>query len=276
MDHGLPRSSHDLDRVIPLPVLQLLPVLDRLRLLVRAWVRVRACLVVVLLSMILRIVPRHVLALALAHLLVAVLGASIGPIIPGGALALVRIPVVTAVAWGVLRTQILLVLLGMVDLLWLLHVLIAAAVPVHFDAHVGSRGVGTCRRQDLLAVLGCILHHVVVVVVLLRLPPNRRVRLIIQRFVRQVLQLLAIVTYSRQFRVILFISLLISIRGAGREIWSQGAHFHHVVVLRGLSLMFIFSLRLPVAILVRPLLSILSWMACIQVLALGRLLAVFR
>lgn len=121
----------------------------------------------------------------------------------------------------------------------------------------------------------------VVGVVLLRLPPNRRVRLIIQRFVRQVLQLLAIMTYSRQFRVILFISLLISIRGACREIWSQGAHFHHVVVLLGLSLLLIFSLWLPVAVLVRPLLSILSWivvapLACIQVLALGRLLAVFR
>ena len=137
MDHGLPRSSHDLDRVIALPVLQLLPVLDRIRLLVRARVRVRVRLEVVLLSVILGIVPWHGLALALAHLLVAVLGASVRPIIPRGALALVM-PVVIAVAWRVLRAQILLVLLGMVDLLGLLHVVIAAAVPVHFDAHVGS------------------------------------------------------------------------------------------------------------------------------------------
>ena len=102
-----------------------------------------------------------------------------------------------------------------------------------------------------------------------------------QRSVRQVRHLPTVVTYSRQFRMILFISLLISIRRASREVRSQGAHFHLEFVTQGLPLLLILSLWLPVPVFVRSALRILSLilmtpLACVQVLALGLLLAVFR
>ena len=138
LDHGLPRRGHDLHRIIALPILQLAPVLNSILLVVCARVRVRVRLVAKLLAVILRVVARHVLALSFAHLLIAVLVTSVRSVIPrGGVLALMRLPIIIAVAWSVLRPQIVLVLLRVVDVLGLLHPVVAAALPVHFEANIG-------------------------------------------------------------------------------------------------------------------------------------------
>lgn len=106
--------------------------------MVRARVRVRVRLVAWLLAAILRVVARHVLALSFAHLLIAELVTSVRSVVPrGGVLALMRLPIIIAVAWSILRPQIVLVLLRVVDVLGLLHEVVAAALPVHFEADVG-------------------------------------------------------------------------------------------------------------------------------------------
>lgn len=136
MDRGLPRRGHDLHRVIALPILQLAPVLNSILLVVCARVRVRVRLEAML-AVILR-VAHHVLALSIAHLWIAVLVTSVRSVIPrGGVLALMRLPIIIAVAWSVLRPQVVLVLLRVVDVLGLLHPVVAAALPVHFEANVG-------------------------------------------------------------------------------------------------------------------------------------------
>lgn len=136
MDRRLPRRGHDLHRVIALPILQFAPVLNSILLVVCARVRVRVRLEAML-AVILRVV-HHVLAAAIAHLLIAVLVTSVRSVIPrGGVLALMRLPIIIAVAWSILRPQVVLVLLRVVDVLGLLHPVVAAALPVHFEANVG-------------------------------------------------------------------------------------------------------------------------------------------